>query len=188
MINIELEDGTTLEVYQDDCPSSPREWCNLGTMVCFHGSHDLGDEHDYNQSDYNSWDELESAIIKENDVAVILPLYLYDHSGITMNTTGFSCRWDSGQVGFVYISKAKIREEYSVKRISAKLKKRIEGYLVSEVNTYDQYLVGDVYGFNIEYSDGDSDSCSGYYGTDIETNGILDEIPKKYHKEILAAT
>ena len=30
---------------------------------------------------------------------LMLPLYLYDHSGITMNTTGFSCPWDSGQVG-----------------------------------------------------------------------------------------
>ena len=33
---------------------------------------------------------------------VILPLYLFDHSGITMNTTGFNCRWDSGVVGWVY--------------------------------------------------------------------------------------
>lgn len=32
---------------------------------------------------------------------LMLPLYLYDHSGITMNTTGFSCPWDSGQVGWI---------------------------------------------------------------------------------------
>ena len=33
-----------------------------------------------------------------NSVAIVQPLYLYDHGGITMNTTGFSCSWDSGQV------------------------------------------------------------------------------------------
>ena len=36
---------------------------------------------------------------------LMLPLYLYDHSGITMNTTGFSCPWDSGQVGWIYAFK-----------------------------------------------------------------------------------
>ena len=27
------------------------------------------------------------------DNVVCLPLYLYDHGGITMNTTGFACSW-----------------------------------------------------------------------------------------------
>jgi len=29
-----------------------------------------------------------------SDYAVILPLYLYDHGGVTMNTVGYSCSWD----------------------------------------------------------------------------------------------
>jgi hypothetical protein len=33
---------------------------------------------------------------------VILPLYLYDHGGITISCSPFSCPWDSGQVGWIY--------------------------------------------------------------------------------------
>ena len=45
------------------------------------------------------------SLVEQMDGMVILPLYLYDHSGITMNTCGFSCPWDSGQVlSLIHIS------------------------------------------------------------------------------------
>jgi hypothetical protein len=162
-----------IEIFPDTDPESPRNWCNLGTMVCFHNRYNLGDEHDYDHNDYEGWGEMERAIRRNEDVAVILPLFLYDHSGITMNTTGFSCGWDSGQVGFIYVSKAKVREEYSVKRITKAVRERMEKYLEGEVETYDQYLTGDVYGYKIsqvdtcdkdcEHSE-EVDSCWGFYG------------------------
>jgi hypothetical protein len=157
-----------IEIIPDENSCSPREDDNLGTMVCFHSRYNLGDKHDYNHNDYRGWDEMERAIIKNEKAGVILPLYLYDHSGITMNTTGFSCRWDSGQVGFIFISKKKMREEYGYKRISKKLIERVKGYLEGEVKTYDQYLTGDVYGYRITDTETDEevDSCWGYYGDD----------------------
>lgn len=104
-----------LSIYFDSCPTNPREWDNLGTMVCGHRRYDLGDEQAQNIGLYNSWDEwLENEIIKPNggeENVVYLPLYLYDHGGITMNTTGFSCPWDSGQVGWIYATKDRFREE-----------------------------------------------------------------------------
>jgi len=42
---------------------------------------------------------------------VILPLYLYDHGGITMSTGAFSCPWDSGQVGWIYAPKKTFIDE-----------------------------------------------------------------------------
>lgn len=157
-----------IDIIQDTDPESPRTWDNLGTMVCFHSGYILGDKHDYDHRDYSGWEEMENDIIKRENVGVILPLFLYVHSGITMNTTGFSCRWDSGQVGFIFVSKEKIREEYGVKRISKKMLDRIEGYLVGEVETYDQYLRGDVYGYRITDTETDEelDSCWGFYGSD----------------------
>lgn len=123
---------------------NPRSWDNLGTMVCFHNRYDLGDKHDYNHNHYNGWDEMENAIIKNEDVCVILPLYLYDHSGITMNTSPFSCRWDSGQVGFIFVSKKRVREEYGVKRINKELIEKVTELLEGEVKTYDMYLTGEL--------------------------------------------
>jgi hypothetical protein len=128
--------------YQDF--DNPRSWDNLGKMVCFHNRYDLGDEHTYDHRDYNGWEEMKNAIIKEEDVAVILPLYLYDHSGITMSTSPFSCRWDSGQVGWYFVSKKKVREEYKVKRISKELIEKVTELLESEVKTYDMYLTGEL--------------------------------------------
>jgi len=104
-----------LRIVVDECAEDPRNWDNLGTMVCGHRRYDLGDEKAENTELYSSWDEwLENEVIKPNggwDKVVVLPLYLYDHGGITMNTTGFSCPWDSGQVGWIYCTKEKLREE-----------------------------------------------------------------------------
>jgi len=155
-----------IEIFPDEEPYNPRDDDNLGTMICFHNRYSLGDDHSYSSSDYSGWDEMKRAIIKKENVGVILPLYLYDHSGITMNTEGFSCRWDSGQVGWIFISKEKIRKEYSVKRISEKLMERIDECLKAEVSTYDQYLTGDVYGFCITDTETgeEMDNSWGYYG------------------------
>lgn len=166
-VRTEEHKGFKINFYQDECPESPREWDNLGTMVCFHKRDSLGDKHDIDADNFSGWDEMERYLEKELDATIILPLYLYDHSGITMNTKGFSCPWDSGRVGFIYIDKDKIRREYSVKRISPQLRQRVTKYLENEVETYDQYLRGEVYGFSIEDADGDQlDSCWGYYGDD----------------------
>jgi hypothetical protein len=166
-----------LKVLHDSSADSPREWDNLGTMVCFHNRYDLGDNHNYNSDDYNNWEEMKKAIEKEENTAVILPLYLYDHSGISISTGAFSCRWDSGQIGFIFISKEKALQEFGGKIVTAKLKERLVGILEGEVETYDQYVRGEVYGFQIvDEDDNHIDSGYGFYGTDFATNGMLDYI------------
>lgn len=180
--------GRKIEIWNDEDPMNPRtEWDNLGTMVCFHNGYDLGDEnHGYDHNDYESWEELYNAIDKQEDALIILPLHLYDHSGIAMKVGSWvgkahHAEWDSGQVGFIFISKEKVREEYSAKRISSKLANRIATYLEGEVETYTQYLEGSVYG----YTTGD-DSCGGYYGYDHEKSGLLDEAKSTIDHEIKA--
>jgi len=139
----------TINIVQDELADSPREmWDNLGTMLCKHSRYDLGDKN----------------AIEPEKGAVILPLYLYDHSGITINTTGFSCNWDSGQVGIIYCNLDTIRKEYNVKRISKALRERVAKTLKSEVAVYDDYLTGNVYGFSIEKDNEITDSCYGFFG------------------------
>ena len=166
-----------LKVVHDSSADSPRSWDNLGKMICFHNHYDLGDKHNYNADDYSGWEEMKQAIIKEENPAVILPLYMYDHSGISISTKPFSCRWDSGQIGFVLVSKKQALEEYGGVRVSSKKKVKIESIIEAEVQTYTQYVEGEVYGFQIVDEDGDIvDSCYGFYGTDFATNGMLDYI------------
>lgn len=110
---------------------------------------------------------------------VVLPLYLYDHSGITISTGRFSCPWDSGQVGFIYMTKAEIDEHFDGDAEKAK------ACLQSEVEEYDQYLTGDVYGCVIEDDNGDNiESCWGFFGLEYaieEGRSML-----KYQSEGLA--
>ena len=186
-----------IEIHQDESPETPRAWDNLGTMICFHRRYNLGDKHDYNHNDYDSWEEMKETIIKDEDVCVILPLYLYDHSGITISTGSFSCSWDSGQIGFIYVTKEQVRKEYNVKRITKKLiEETVTKVLEGEVETYDQYLTGDVYGYKIfkvsECSLGhehkeEIDSCWGYYGEEScmeEAESIVNHYNKEELEEV----
>ena len=174
-----------IEVIQDENPESPRTWDNMGKMICFHRRYDLGDKHDYKSNDYDGWEELKEQIEKDYNVGVILPLYLYDHSGITMNTTGFGCQWDSGQVGWIFCTKEEMESNF-MKLSGQDLIERSEVLLKGEVETYDQYLTGDVYGYRVSEvkvcSEGheheeELDSCWGYYGQEncmLEGVGIVE--------------
>jgi hypothetical protein len=147
-----------IEIVQDDMSESPRECDNLGTMACWHRRCNLGDNVKY------SHEELER--IYNSKEYICLPLYLYEHSGITMNTIGFSCPWDSGQVGIIFVSKAKVKEEYNWKVITKERENTIKRYLKAEVEIYDQFLTGEVYGYQITNMKTEeiTDSCYGFYG------------------------
>ena len=100
---------------------------------------------------------------------LMLPLYLYDHSGLTMRTSAFSCPWDSSQVGFVFASKADtIREFGKGGRLTAKARQDAFDLMAAEVKNYDDYLTGNCWGFVVEVFDGDEwknvDSCWGFLG------------------------
>jgi hypothetical protein len=180
MQTYKLTNNKTLEVTQDEYPNNPRHDDNLSKMICFHGRYNLGDDHNYKHQDYSGWAEMEKAIIENEKPAIILPLYLYDHSGITISTTPFSCKWDSGQIGFIFISKEKLRNEFSIKRVTQKEIERATKILLAELETYDLYLRGEVYGYTLINENGEiEDSCFGFIGSDIETNGILDNINEK---------
>jgi hypothetical protein len=182
------ETNYQIEIIHDEHPSNPRtEWDNLGTMVCFHRRYTLGDiGHGYRSSDFNSWDELKQLIIKQVKPAVILPIYMYDHSGITISTQPFGCRFDSGQIGFIYIGKLKVMKEYNVKRISRKLKDRLTEYLKGEVEYYDNYLTGETYGYKITKDGEEIDSCWGYYGYEDVKNVANEQLMYYKSKEVVS--
>lgn len=109
------------------------------------------------------------------DVAIILPLYLYDHGGITISHGRFSCPWDSGQVGLHYMTKEAVQREWDGDLEKAKK------YMEGELETYDHYLRGNVWGFYIETEDGEYlDSCGGFFGDEIEETGMLEAVEEKY--------
>jgi hypothetical protein len=92
----------------------------------------------------------------------ILSVYMYDHSGLTLNTTGFSCPWDSGCLGWIYVSHNKIKEEFG--EVTPETVKKAEKLLDGEVKDYDYYLTGQCYGFKLYKKEEEIDSCWGFLG------------------------
>ena len=163
--------GLKIEIDQDLNPENPRSemFDNLATMVFFHKRYTLGDkDHGYSDKDYGNWEAMEQDIIKRDKPACILPVYMYDHSGLAISTERTGCfadQWDSGQIGFVFVSKAKARREY--KKLTKETHEKILEILKGEIETYNQYLRGDVWEYTIkDENDETLDSCCGFYGQD----------------------
>lgn len=135
-----IETHGPVEIYLDPDPQNPRDWDNLGTLAI----RQMGDEEPTTPPPNSIW----------------LPVYRYEHSCTLFNTTGFHCPWDSGQTGYIYVTKQQVREEYGVQRISPNLRSRIEHVLKSEVETFSKWANGEVYGFINTETD---DSCWGFY-------------------------
>lgn len=161
------KDNITLNIYYDENAESPREWDNLGTITAKNSRYNLSDIEAY--KDFNRKD------------SIYLPVYAYIHSGITISTSPFSCPWDSGQIGYIYVSKDKVRKEFNVKKITKKIREQVIKILNSEIKVYDLYLKGEVYGYEIIEDNEVIESCWGFIGEPTQDNM---DIPKEY-KELL---
>ena len=172
-MNKEQYKGYEIVLEQDNHPVNPREDDNLGTMLCMHRRYDLGDDPKAGREEIK--DYLEG---RKGDVAISLPLYLYDHSGITMNTTGFSCPWDSGIVGTIFVNKEKVRKWYGVKKITTKMDEKVKEHLRNEVKVYDDYISGNVYRYIISKDGEEMDNSGGYSYEDAlaEAKAIVDNM------------
>jgi hypothetical protein len=162
---MELENGNVVKVYPDDSPESPREWSNLGTLECLrHRRYNLGD----------SQIDGDTLLERLNDPDLIaVPVYAYEHGQIALRAIQgapsypFNDQWDSALCGVVFVSKPKVIQEYG-DLTDESVNKAIE-CLKCEVNTYSQYVNGEVYSVVIEDKDGETiDSICGVYADSAE--------------------
>jgi hypothetical protein len=174
----------TINVFQDEHPESPREFENLGDMVCFHSRYNLGDKHNY-----QSLDHLFEEVNKETHI--IKPLYLYDHSVLAMQTEKFSensgwhhAAWDSGLVGFYIADKETIRKNFNWTYLTKDRIAQIESIIDTEVEVYSNYLQGEVYCFEVLDKNGEFlDGCSGFYGYDEALQEAKNQISWEVNRE-----
>jgi hypothetical protein len=171
MEKIDFNNGYVLKIMQDEDPTSCLEWDRVGRMYFLHGRYNLGDKHNL------SIDEIQELVNNKNSIS--LPVYMYDHSGITISTGSFSCKFDSGQLGFI------IADWQEAKKMGFKFKKKVIEALEHEIKEYDTYIRGEVYGFSLvkvtecnhcgSNTEEEIHSCWGFYGSDHEKSGLLDD-------------
>lgn len=133
-------------------------------------------------------------LLEKHAQIIFMPLFLYDHSGITMNTCGYSCRWDSGQVGYIYTDRKTIldlnayyrnKKGKSTKVTKNNWKKAAYLWMEGEVEEYDQYLTGEVYGIIEEEYDAEddtweeTDSCWGFFNSKFGSE-LIEDVARDY--------
>lgn len=197
--------GFTILISNHEDAESPRGWDNTGTIsVTKNCRYKLGDEEYSDPMDFlanlsgKEFEELEQAWKKEanelefpqwvlskaRETNIILPVFLYDHSGISVSTTPFSCHWDSGLIGFIHVSHKDIMKTTGHTELTAEDIEEYTTYLENEIKTLDDYCRGYVYQFLIEDPEGEViDSCGGYYG-DEGIQIIIDECHETIDTEV----
>lgn len=164
--------GHVITIEQDFFVTNPRDdqnYDNLGTLACFHKNYDSDKNCTIDSNDFNTLDKIKKYITSRAGLnAICLPVYLYSHSGDTIKTTPFNCRWDSGQLGFIYCSKEKVRKDMRWKRITAKRLEKVKTFLINEIDMFDKYIRDDVYMASITEEGDDEiiDSMGEYYDID----------------------
>jgi hypothetical protein len=88
-------------------------------------------------------------------------------------------------LGYIYVTKENVRKEYGVKRVTRKVLDKVAKLLVAEVQEYDHYLTGNVYGYEITKGERQAgkviDSCWGFLGYPEdyvipEAKAVIDQI------------
>ena len=153
--------GLTIEILFDTEPVSPKEFDLLGTIYS-------------NRSNYNLMGHNLDELFYENDEGdemldpdyVFLPIYSYEHGGISLSTKRdgqYFDTFDSGIFGLIATPKWKVKREYG--ELSNETVKQCKDALSREIELWNDYLQGNIFAYNVKNSEGEIiESCYGFYG------------------------
>lgn len=128
-----------------------------------------------------------------NEHYLIFPLTLLEGPYLSLRVGSIGADFERHD-GWIYVAKSKLPEEGIDEETAANV-------LLGECETYRQSLEGDVYYFVIEEAECDEDdpdgddaeweqveSCGGFYGSDVDENGMLEHVPKELHEQLRKAS
>lgn len=155
--------GLVVKLIQDSDAQSPREYGDTGLFL-------VANHRDFyvpEPGEKRVNGDFESLVERWKKTHWIFPLEAYIHSGVVLALShegNFPDRqWDVSQLGAVFAAK----DEW---RLRKSARKAAQGY----VETWNQYLSGDVYGVVIEDEAGnDLESCWGFYGLEYAQTEAL---------------
>lgn len=161
-----IENGTlyNIDIFRDDNAESPRTFCDTCSHMCIWWNNyllgdycetkgvspteyleDLVSERlpDADVEGKNPLEMLETLYADDDFLA--LPLYIYEHGDLTISTSDIVNpygHWDSGMAGFIWTDKDTFFRWYGQTDDWRDAAKRT---MMSEVEEYDMYLLGEVY-------------------------------------------
>jgi hypothetical protein len=166
-------------------PGSPRDWDNLATFITssrkyysIDSNHDLERILRETAKEAKNLEDHQQKFCQgvaeelKAKIAFISPISKYEHSGVCYSL-GATSGWDSGVVGFCFVTKERLK---SLKI----LKKDIQKTVAEELSRYNTYINGLMYDFMLLNEEGE-EKDSGVEFFSLEE--IRAELPSKYAKE-----
>ena len=103
-------------------------------------------------------------------------VFSFGHGNIALSLQPFECRFDGGVGGFIFESKKAIREEFGVKRISSKVREKVERRLQLELEELSDWTNGEVYEVCLLDECGDVvSSCSNIF----DYNNYIEDVARE---------
>lgn len=175
------DDNYVLEIGYDEHAESPRQWDNLGTIISWHRRYEFTDANCVAASGWRkrntwSWEEFEEWW-NDGHAGIRLPIYMLDHSGLSVSTKPFGCRFDSGLLGWIYITCDVLTDIIERRKNDGDteefVRKEMEHHLHNEVEALDRFLRGEIYCYSVKKKSrcnscnhvelDTEDGCSGYF-------------------------
>lgn len=170
-IHVEKLHGCTIKIFRDEDAQSPQESGDDSLfLVGFHRDFYVLPPGVKRGSGRNDEAIFEDEREKRAKTHWIFGLEAYIHGGVSLSLSNQGNfpdrRWDVSQLGAVFVQKKYWR-----------LRAKAEAAARSLINQWNNYLSGNVYGYQIEgLPSGEIDSCSGFYGDyDAKLYGALPE-------------
>lgn len=169
--------------------NNPRaEVGGFGIMACWHRKYTLGDIQP--KEDPTDWKD------NQPEGSIFLPLFLMDHSGISMSCRDFQDKWDSGQVGWIAAHPERIEGWFDVKEITTEILEKAKEVLREEVEVYNYQLTNECWGYTIEEvkccsecgseKNEPIDSCWGFLGK-YALEDMKEHVSEEYHEALTEA-
>jgi len=192
-----------VNIYFDTDATNPLDIENGFKLISFDKKQNYGHKHNYNTSYELFYDLLNQVGINESlnklthkqlmnilkSHYYIKPVYILDHSGVKLSLNPFNDKFDSGLLGYCYITKEEAKSLFKTSTMTL-TKEIMSNYINEFIQDYNYYINGECYIFSIDYK-GYQDSLS-YIGNleeeynrfiENEFNSLLESIkgsiPKK---------
>lgn len=124
---------------------------------------------------------LEDKVFRDQFHVFMVRAYIHGQVALSLNSGGqFSDPWDSGTIGAVFISKSEFKYRNRITRRCTSATKAAQNVIES----WNQYLSGDIWGVVVKQGDTVVDSCWGFYGLE-EAKAQALEMAETQHKEAL---
>lgn len=145
--------GHTIKLVADSDARSPQEDSDAGLFL-------VANHRDFyvpEPGEKRITNDAEELVNRWKDTHWVFPLEAYIHSGVVLALSqegNFPDRqWDVSQLGFVFAAKSEWRLSKSARKAALSL-----------IETWNQYLSGDVWGYIVGEDSPFEDSCWGFYG------------------------